>query len=177
MSVTYNFTRRHVLTRHTIINNNTYNPDCLKMYNLLIYSSPFILCNVFTGGDFTHAMFLHAPFELVATNFQTFITSFPFEDPSFPLRMQMRLEGAIPEGTFIHNAYHYILEHCSQGRRYAKYGIYSGILSTIAKLVLYSNITRTESTDMIPFAQTPTGFSQEEFDLMVTVMVNVILQL
>lgn len=80
-----------------IVNSCSFNPDVLKIYNILLYTAPFILIDAANGCSFSNLSFFYSPYELIAANLHTYIMGFRFEDLTYLLRLQLRLELNVPQ--------------------------------------------------------------------------------
>ena len=87
-----------------LLNNNlgnviigNFNPDCLKIYNIIIYTAPFVLIDAAQGNAFSQLAFFYSPYELIAAHLQAYSATFVYEDLTFLMKLQMKLEQNLPE--------------------------------------------------------------------------------
>lgn len=160
-----------------VIGSNSFNPDCLKIYNLIMYSCPFLLCSVFSENIGTQNMFFHAPYELVASSLQNVITNFHFENLSTSLRIQMQIENILFGIPTFQDLRDNMLEYYPSYRyiQYAKYSVYGGGVGMLRYLTYENTIMSTNSAGFI--REPPIDLSEEQLDYMVFLMVNVINQM
>lgn len=166
---------------NNIISNGLFNPDCLKLYNLIIYSCPFIFCSLQDQGLLTPMLVFHSPYELVATNLQSFITTFPFENPSVALRMQIRLECAVPNMSALYDSFQSYSTLTAYGRTGLLFTTRVGLLTALVRYGMITPLTQsTEAieaiTTIVPFTR-PRTLSPEELDEFITLISYIIFQL
>ena len=84
-----------------------FDPECLKVYNLLIYSAPFVLTEAFLNPTtmFTQEMFFNAPYESIATFLHQHMLVYDYPNLNFIIRTQMRIENSLPEITAMRAMY------------------------------------------------------------------------
>lgn len=110
-----------------------FNPDCLRIYNLLIYSAPFILTDAFNSTILTQDMFFYAPYETIAGNLHVYIQSAPFQNLNFMLRMQLRIESNLPDFGIYHDSYRALIEAY---RNHKLLGVAVSVTPIIVKYVI-----------------------------------------
>lgn len=149
---------------NNIISGGLYNPDCLKLYNLIIYSSPFVFGSLYEQNLLTQAILFQSPYELIATYLQTFITTMPFEDPSIYLRMQIKLECALPNMSPVYDYYNTFVGY---GRTGITFTTRIGVLSTFIRYGVLPYIG-TQQTEIVPREVDP--LSPQEIDELITLI-------
>jgi hypothetical protein len=82
-----------------IYSNGSFDPDCLRVYNIILYVAPFVLCDACSYMHITKNMVFQTPYEVIALYFDNYITTFPFRDLNLPLKIQLRVESVIPDSS------------------------------------------------------------------------------
>lgn len=82
-----------------------FKPHTLKVYNLVLYSAPFILCQI-AAQDPTipDTDFFHTPFEVVISGLENTIRNFTYHNP---IRTQLKFENSLPDVAYIRYIYDY----------------------------------------------------------------------
>lgn len=169
---------------YNIINSGHFNPDCLKMYNFLIYSAPFMFVDFnANSGMFTPAMFYHCPYEIIATNLITYIDTMQLPDLNFVLRMQMKLEASyLPDVGYYRELYNSTLGRMDLIRYHTTRGVFAGTLlaltpATIRLATLILTNSGNTITNTVPNAGLIENMSPEELDLIISTVNFLIYQM
>jgi hypothetical protein len=95
--------------------------DCYRIYNLIIYSCPFMLWTAFDQNALTSTLLFHSPYEVIVFDLHAYVSSYPFEELTFPLRVQTKLECSVPD-------FREVSEMCQSFLRHRRFGAVTAIL-------------------------------------------------
>ena len=118
---------------------NIHDQDCFKLYNVLMYTAPFMHMDAVNGNSLYQLVFFDCPYELIATNLQNYLSTFRFEELPFLLRMQLRIEGAVPEIQACRDLYALLIWAFSHGKTL---GVLSAITIPTLGLLGYTHLLR-----------------------------------
>ena len=168
-----------------IIGGCSYNPDVIKVYNFIIYSTPFIFCDL-ASNDFsqivgvTKQMCLHSPFEVISHELISVINNHPFQNLSFVLKTQMQLENTLPDSGAVRNAYNYLMSSYYAGGRALGAGSALVGLSTFS-VYIFNLLNRSQITQIaanVPSHLRPPVFllNDDDVDRAVQIIINFVLE-
>jgi hypothetical protein len=167
----------------TAVLTGKWDPDCLKIYNLLIYAGPFVMNEAVHSGSFATTVFYHSPFELIAVNLQTFMSSSIPENLSFMFRAQLQVENMLYDGSnetlrAIRSYYIYPDWGLFRGTnfRIQGYSLLGTLVAARAAPYLLQIASQTDSS-----ARVPTGHQQElsndALDSIIPIIIDTLLNL
>ena len=135
-------------SRLNIIPYGSFEFDVLRCYNIIIYSTPFIIMSTYERSLLTPEVFFNAPYEHIATNLVDYITNHPPDNSSILLRMQIKLENSLPQIGLLRDAYEAYLE---VSRKTKLFGVVSLIPVTFKYFVLpISNVLWSQLIPTVP---------------------------
>jgi hypothetical protein len=156
-----------------------FNPDVLNAYNLLVYSSPFILCQVYNADldlNTCSNVIGHSPYELIASQLNTLLSTYSYQDLSFVLRHQLRFEHNMPDIGALRDTYDYLLHCFNQARRFASNAGYGSAASSIFATAIYYTNQRLALPNTASFIPFPGDQSiTNDLDRAIQILVDVIL--
>lgn len=158
-----------------IIHGGNFNPDCLKIYNVIIYSAPFMLIDAANGAAFSQLAFFHSPYELISASMQNYLSTFQFEELTFLMKMQLKLERSLPDMQACRELYEALMWAYRRGRIL---GIISVVTVPTIGLLRYVPLMRSENAAGLVIQHIPQNrvdSARDSTDILINLLVDIII--
>lgn len=157
--------------------NALFNPDCLKLYNIVLYSAPFMLIDAASGNSFSQLAFFYSPYELIASQYLSYMSTFSFEHLTLQMQAQLWLEQNLPEMIMCRKLYKSLVFVYAATKRA---GLVVGITIPTVGLVRYlpliwSTSPEGNNTSSVIVPAVSTSGELTETDIIVKILVDIIL--